>query len=230
MNFVTHQSNGVYIVGDASYTYSGGVEGGCSNFQANMYIPSTIGTFEVRVIGLNSFRNCSILQSLEIGEGYTKTLEYAFCENYNLETVVLPRSLVEIGGGTFENCINLTSISIRPDSKLRIIGRYSFNECYKLGFFIIPPLVESIGTWTFSVIRTEFTLVYCGKSLFNDTKIFAETSNVKVFVSMNGPQTFAGVNTKKQHIICKMNKSCAMKNAKSTTFNANIILTLMLCS
>ena len=73
--------------------------------------------------------------------------EYAFYENTNITSVVIPNCVTSIGSYAFYNCISLSSITI-PDS-VTSIGDYAFYSCDSLTSITIPESVTSIGEYAF---------------------------------------------------------------------------------
>ncbi|MDE6559566.1 MAG: leucine-rich repeat domain-containing protein, partial [Muribaculaceae bacterium] len=62
----------------------------------------------------------------------------------------LPETVTTISTGAFENCENLTTITIPEDSRLETIGDAAFNGCKNLETVTIPEGVTSIGDNAFS--------------------------------------------------------------------------------
>lgn len=100
--------------------------------------------------------------SCNIREG-TKTIAgdtFNFCSN--LESVVMPDSLISIGDGAFNSCTRLKNIII-PNGLISI-GEYAFYDCYDLTDIHIPDNVINIGRYTFYNCR-ELTNVTIGKGV-----------------------------------------------------------------
>jgi len=64
------------------------------------------------------------------GKAVTKIEKYAFHEHRELEEVIIPNGVIEIGGHSFYNCRNLQKV-IMPDS-IRSFGDGAFKNCEKL--------------------------------------------------------------------------------------------------
>lgn len=77
---------------------------------------------------------------IEIGES-------AFVNRRNIETVILPDSLIKIGNNAFGYCEGLSSIEI--PRRVVTIGEYAFNGCSSLSSIRIPLNVERIGRFAF---------------------------------------------------------------------------------
>lgn len=65
----------------------------------------------------------------------------------NLQKIVLPSTLKELGGMTFYGCSNLSSVSV-PESVTRF-GDYAFAECSKLSSVTLPSKVDEWGDCMF---------------------------------------------------------------------------------
>ena len=82
-----------------------------------------------------------------LGEGITSVS--GFCNGFDkLIDVMLPDSLLSIGGNSFFHCAKLESIAI-PES-VTSIGAYAFCGCNSLASVTVPVGVTSIETGTFS--------------------------------------------------------------------------------
>ncbi|MGN1433316.1 MAG: leucine-rich repeat protein [Ruminococcus sp.] len=83
-------------------------------------------------------------------DGYkvVKINSYAFSENWNLVSVVIPDGVTDIGTCAFENCGNLASVKI-PDS-VTSIHNWAFESCESLVSITIPDSVTSIGDGAFN--------------------------------------------------------------------------------
>ena len=79
--------------------------------------------------------------------------EYAFEDCENLTSITIPASVTSIGEGAFYWCDSLTSITIPEGSQLTSIGEEAFYWCDSLTSITIPEGVTSIGKRAFQ---------YCG--------------------------------------------------------------------
>jgi hypothetical protein len=84
----------------------------------------------------------------EITEIVTKINDYAFYGCTNIETVVLPDTITEIGVGAFSNCSNLSDINLGED--IISINEECFYSCTSLQDIILPDNIESIGNNAFT--------------------------------------------------------------------------------
>ncbi len=95
----------------------------------------------------------------DFGDTY-EIYEYAFYENTNITSVVIPNCVTSIGNFAFYNCYDLTSITI-PES-VTSIGGYAFYDCDSLTSITIPDSVTSIGNFAFSYC--DKLTIYCEAS------------------------------------------------------------------
>lgn len=65
-----------------------------------------------------------------------------------VETVILPKYLREIGDFTFEGCVSLKHVKV--NSSLEVIGKYAFRGCKALKELTLPSSVKKIGSLCFS--------------------------------------------------------------------------------
>ncbi len=83
-----------------------------------------------------------------------------FVECKNLETIILPETITDIGSYAFYNCTNLAKIVI-PNS-VTSIGNSAFRDCTGLTSITIPDSVTSIGSCAFSGCTELKTVYYSG--------------------------------------------------------------------
>lgn len=229
MEFNIYNDNNDYIVGDKIGTKSGGIKGGCSNAESDVFIPSFIEGHCATIIGRNAFQECNKIARIEIGEGFKETRAYSFCGIQNLKEVVIPSSLIKIGDCTFEDNYKLENVIIKGDSKLTTINTYAFNECYVLSLFIIPRRVKNLGNAVFSDIKVNLSIFSCTKETFTNLDLFRNTNNVRIYSPYNEPSTFDGKTITKQYFSCKAQNTInfAAKTHSSITPNIIVILILM---
>lgn len=68
---------------------------------------------------------------LEIPEGVTEIADHCFCDLMSLEELVIPSSVVRIGNGAFENCVNLKKVTFHKCDH-RSGGSRVFKGCTQL--------------------------------------------------------------------------------------------------
>lgn len=78
----------------------------------------------------------------------TKILDYAFLNNTELESVILPSTLNSVGDSAFENCTSLKTVSL--PSSLQYIGMRGFKNCLNLENVILPENLRVVASEAFS--------------------------------------------------------------------------------
>ncbi|WEK83251.1 MAG: leucine-rich repeat domain-containing protein [Mycoplasma sp.] len=106
-----------------------------SQVKGDIVIPAKVG--EKTVIGIenNAFRNCSLLNSINIPNSVTNIGEYAFYNCSALTDIMLPNSVEIINKGAFHTCTRLNSINI-PGSAI-YIGNIVFDGCVSLSNIVL---------------------------------------------------------------------------------------------
>ena len=94
------------------------------------------------------FMNGKEIQKLVIPDGITNIGQYAFYGCSSLTSVTIGNSVTSIGNEAFYNCTNLTSVTI-PNS-VTSIEQEAFRYCSSLTSVTIPNSVTSIGEAAFS--------------------------------------------------------------------------------
>ncbi len=96
-------------------------------FKNNLYVRNVIIDSGIKTISNGSFRGCTALESVYIGENVTGIKSYAFY-----------------------GCVNLTEVTFAPNSSVVNIGNYAFAACRKLRSISLPGRLETIGSYAFS--------------------------------------------------------------------------------
>ena len=113
--------------------------------------------YKVYSIGIHAFRG-NTCENIVIEEGIKSIQSYAFCDSYNMKSIIIPASVEDINIGIFLNCPNLTSIKVSSnnpifDSRDRcnaIIHTMSNTLLAGCVATIIPSSVHIIGKNAFS--------------------------------------------------------------------------------
>ena len=93
-----------------------------------------------------SFRNQEI-ESYIIPNSVVNIGDGAFSRCSSLTNIVIPNSVTDIGNSAFSNCSSLSNIVI-PDS-VTAIGNFAFWGCSSLSNIVIPDSVTAIGDYAF---------------------------------------------------------------------------------
>ena len=110
--------------------------------ETNYTIPNSVAT-----IGIDAFRDCDSLTSINIPNSVTTIGNGAFYDCNSLTNINIPNSVTTIGNGAFMLCNSLTSINI-PNS-VTMIGECAFPYCKSLISINIPNSVTTIGNGAF---------------------------------------------------------------------------------
>ncbi len=104
------------------------------------------------------------------GKTVTSIKAGAFCEKSSLTKVVIPASVVTIGGANtwrsaaFANCSSLRTVEIKEGSALTSIGGYAFYGCESLTSMELPADVAVIDERAFSGCNKLKTVTFAGDS------------------------------------------------------------------
>ena len=114
----------------------------------------------VTSIGVNAFKDCTLLTSVEIPDGVESIGNGAFEDCSSLTSIKIPSSVTSIEDRTFFNCTRLTQVEI-PNS-VTSIKDSAFSGCSSLTSVEIPSSVTSIGVGVFVRCTGLKTLIYPG--------------------------------------------------------------------
>ncbi|MBE6806212.1 MAG: leucine-rich repeat domain-containing protein, partial [Ruminococcaceae bacterium] len=115
-------------------------------YSEKVTIPGEYDSMAAKVFSVNP-KNTT-LGEVVIGEGFRFIWDQAFMNNYFLDTVSFPTSLVTVGANAFQNS-GVTDISFPTGSKLTTISDFAFANCYSLRSLELPEGLEAIGTNAF---------------------------------------------------------------------------------
>jgi hypothetical protein len=166
-------------------------------------IPSSVTSISVA-----AFANCTLLTgSITIPDSVTTIDEFAFFYCLGLTSVTIPNSatiissrsvfqscrgltsvtipnlVTSIGRGSFQGCINLSSVTFTTISKVESIGVAAFQDCINLTSITIPNSVTSIGTNAF--LTSGVTTVYISSA--TATAIPPQSPNPPITSPTNNP-------------------------------------------
>lgn len=80
---------------------------------------------------------------LSLKKGTLGIAAKAFCYQYSLKRITIPKTVVRIGSGAFVGCEKLTSVNIPKG--VSTIGAHTFYNCYALKKITIPRSVKTIA-------------------------------------------------------------------------------------
>lgn len=198
--------NGFVIIGGAVQCFFGAdreieipegvtaIESGtfCKTGILSIRLPSTL-----RRLG-SAFRECNLLESIDIPEGVTELTYEVFINCKRLKEVRLPSTLKEIHSGAFQGCEDLEQIQI-PDGVTRISSR-AFKGCYNLRSIRIPGGVK--------------VLEY---DAFMDCKALKEVTLCEGLEKI-GPEAFSGCDSLRElHIPATVKELCYRSFSRCST-------------
>lgn len=151
-------------------------------------------------IDYDAFYNCHKLETVDFPETLFEINNHAFA-NSGLVRITLPNSIFFLGRGAFQdcrklenavistelscipwdcfqNCINLSKISL-PAGKLESISDYAFENCYKLTKVIIPEGVQKIGRHVFRGAGIKHLELPTSLIEMDDENDFGEITEIK---------------------------------------------------
>ena len=97
---------------------------------------------------LYRYKGVAPAETIEVREGTKAILDFAFTQQPNIQSVVLPSSVTSVHLQAFANCANLETI-VLPDS-LSVIDDEAFTNCVKLTAIKLPQILSIIGEGAFS--------------------------------------------------------------------------------
>ncbi len=174
-----------------------------TNATGELIIPDTINGLKVTTIAAQSFRYCTLLNSIHIPDSVKSIGDLAFADCSSLISINIPDSVSSIGYGAFKSCSSLTSINI-PDSvtylakstfgdcnsltsikipnSLTYIEVLTFENCSSLTSINIPDSVSYIGYWAFSGCSSLTSIYFLGDGLDTGSGLFDGCDEVTIYI------------------------------------------------
>lgn len=119
-------------------------------YSNNLYINNSLITdVKLKIIDYNpyAFSNMKTLQKMQFAIGTTKIYKETLKNCINIESIIIPNSVTDIGESAFYGCESLKYIEI--PSNIDEIKDYTFYNCKKLEKVIVPSSVTKIGRYAF---------------------------------------------------------------------------------
>ena len=166
-------------------------------FSGNKTLTSVSIAGSVKEIPKETFKECSGLTTIELGEGIEVIGESAFAGCSKLETLVIPESVTELGKGLFEDCTSLIAVEI--DCDVETVDQDLFKGCTSLEEIEIKGNIKTVaesvfeGNLKLKSVKLSGDIEEIGKNAFKDctgleTFEFGENKNVNVI----GESAFEG--------------------------------------
>ena len=138
---------------------------------------STINYENLTRIGNNAFESCINLQSLVIPNSLITLGSAAFRNCTNLESIQLSTGLNFIDQNTFASCISLKDLNL-GNSNINLIKTAAFENCTSLQYIVIPENVTSIEERAFGLSTNLQNIVFEGSNISNVSQYaFGRISN-----------------------------------------------------
>ena len=133
-----------------------------------------------KTIGSEIFYNCSALESVYLGAGFTSVNNQMFKDLASLKIVSLSETITSIGDLAFQGCSSLKYIYL--PANLESIGIQAFYKCSALENIVIPDSVSSIGRLAFAQCSSLKTASLSNNLTLIDNYVFQECTSLKAIV------------------------------------------------
>lgn len=135
----------------------------CTALSGVLRIPDSVTSLDdgVWYTKYGAFQGCTGLTGISIGSGLSHIPDYTFKDCVNLQSLVLPNTVLSIGYETFYGCASLSHCDL--GSGLQTIGSFAFENCTSISSIRIPDSCLSIGERAFQGCSSLSTLdLGCG--------------------------------------------------------------------
>ena len=155
---------------EGTLTISG--EGRMKNYYGNSeapwylirsYIEVVVIQEGITSIGVDAFRECSSLRSIDFPDGIITINVSAFYGCSSLSSIVLPDSVITIDAGAFNKCSSLSSV-VLPKA-ITTIEVSAFGRCSSLSSITIPSNVTYIGDYVFEGCNNLRSVIFLGENM-----------------------------------------------------------------
>ena len=102
---------------------------------------------DCKIINHDAFYGCWNLQNIVIPNKVTQIGNYAFYWCKKITSLVIPDTVMQIGNYAFANCTSLTELVI--GNSVKQIGSHAFDGCNGISKVVIPESVERIREYAF---------------------------------------------------------------------------------
>ena len=154
----------------------------------------------VTTIGVSSFQDCKILETVNIPDGVKKISTNAFSAVAGLNSIVIPGSVFELDMFSFL-CSRLTKVILNEG--VRRIGMYSFAFCSTKQVFL-PSTLESLGMASFQLCPIDE--IHCAATTppavdilcfdgvdVSSCKLYVPSGSVRSYETANGWSVFQNI-------------------------------------
>ena len=158
----------------------------CTNFKYNPSDsnPDCSETIELNIETINkeTFKNCTLLNTIEFTKNVTHISEYAFDGCTSLKEIIIndTSNLTSIGNCAFQNCSSLGTFNLTITDNLTSIGDYAFYNCKAYDISSngeIPKNLTTIGNYCFSKSGIKKFIIPASKDESNNNTLTTIGSN-----------------------------------------------------
>ncbi|SHM50350.1 leucine-rich repeat domain-containing protein, partial [Ruminococcus flavefaciens] len=154
------------------------------------YVPNSLKKITIlggKRIPNYAFRNLSSVESIIIPKSITEIGDHAYDNCTSMTEIYMPEGVKSIGYSAFGNCSNAAVDTVKFPTTLENIGNYAFSGCSSIKKISVPKTVKTIGNFVFNDCSGLVTAEILGSGTSIGYHIF---SGCKSLASMTIP--FAG--------------------------------------
>ena len=140
----------------------------CSNLRS-----ISLGS-DVDFVGVRAFSNCenltnAVISCKKVGATFPQDAELPYMSNGTFKRYYCTDERPELFGGVFENCLNLTSVTINEG--VEYLGGRTFNGCDKLLRLDFPSTLKGIGSTMGEYVVSGGTIGNCPSLTYSNSFI-----------------------------------------------------------
>lgn len=152
---------------------------GCEGIKS-LTLPTTLRTIGARAFDRLGYKYKDTAPvPLNLPEGLLEIGEDAFALA-NVESITFPKSLTKIGTRAFYLCKSLKSIDFAAGSALKGISAYAFNNCHNLSSISLPPSLQTLDMGVFSHCYALQSITLPNSITSLDNSVFAGSGLVSI--------------------------------------------------
>lgn len=175
-----------------------------------------VDNFEVRVIGFAEYpekaKNLSIPKTViynDVTYTVTEIAPFAFAEVYEINNVTIPNTVLNIGKYAFYGS-SISKLTFSAGSKIEVIGKKAFSECYDATTFVLPSSLRVIQDYAF---------LYFGNWETNGS-----TLTIPQYVEHIGKGAFDNCNTISEFTVKNTNENFMVSNGALYNMEGNKLI------